>query len=251
MLNPGQISQFRGRGFCLVGPAMTAQQLASARAAADELVAAANRGEPHPPSFLREGAAYNAISKAGNRLFFSNRCEHFPGLEAFIKGQTMANIARQLLGPGVYLFNEQVVVKAPQHGDSFAWHQDSGYIRFAHRPYLTLWCALDDSTRDNGTVELIPRDIRADATVNPHRWDEAGANLVGYEGDAMGELVEVPAGSIVAFSSVTLHRTGANRTNLPRRALVCQYSAEPLLRPDTGRSHKRAVKMPAAQSPGT
>jgi ectoine hydroxylase-related dioxygenase (phytanoyl-CoA dioxygenase family) len=248
MLNPGQISRFHARGFCDVGPAMTAQQLASARAAADELVAAANRGEPYPPSFLREGEAYNAISKAGNRLFFSNRCEHFPGLEAFIKGQTLAAIAHQLLGPEVYLFNEQVVVKAPQHGDSFAWHQDSGYIRFAHRPYLTLWCALDDSTRDNGSVVLIPRDIRSDTTVNPHQWDEGGANLVGYHGDAVGELVEVPAGSVVAFSSVTLHRTGANRTDEPRRALVCQYTAEPLLRPDTGRPHNRAVRMPGPKA---
>ena len=46
----------------------------------------------------------------------------------------MATLAQALLGPAVYLFNEQVVVKAPQLGDSFAWHQDSGYIRFAHRP---------------------------------------------------------------------------------------------------------------------
>ena len=160
----------------------------------------------------------------------------------------MAAIAHQLLGPQAYLFNEQVVVKAPQHGDSFAWHQDSGYIRFAHRPYLTLWCALDDSTRDNGTVELIPRDIRADAKVNPHQWDEAGANLVGYDGNATGEVLEVSAGSIVAFSSVTLHRTGANRTDRPRRALVCQYTAEPLLRPDTGRPHNRAVQMPAQKA---
>jgi ectoine hydroxylase-related dioxygenase (phytanoyl-CoA dioxygenase family) len=53
-----------------------------------------------------------------------------------------------------------------------------------------------------------------------------------------------PAGSIVAFSSVTMHRTGANTTDQPRRALVCQYTAEPLLRPDTGRAHNRAVKMP-------
>ena len=43
---------------------------------------------------------------------------------------------------------------------------------------------------------------------------------------------------------MTLHRTGANRTDKPRRALVCQYTAEPILRPDTGRPHNRAVPMP-------
>ena len=244
MLSPAQIDNFHRRGFCVIERVMSEEPLNAARAAADALVDAANRDHPYPPSFLREGEAYTAISKAGSRLFFSNRCEHFPLLERFIKGELLSAIASDLIGPDVYLFNEQVVVKAPQLGDSFAWHQDSGYIRFEHKPYLTLWCALDDSTRDNGTVFIIPRDIRQDTTVNPHQWDTAGANLVGYFGDEAGELVEVSAGSVVAFSSVTLHRTGANRTDRSRRALVCQYTAEPLLRPDTGRPHNRAVKVP-------
>ena len=249
MLKPAQINSFKSRGYCVMEGVMSATQLADARAAADALVQAAQQGRPYPPSFLREGEAYDGISKAGNRLFFSNRCETFPALEAFVKGPTMASIAQDLLGPDVYLFNEQVVVKAPQHGDSFAWHQDSGYIKFAHRPYLTLWCALDDSTRDNGTVYLIPRDISQDLSVNPHDWDESGANLVGYRGDDAGQMVEVPAGSVVAFSSVTIHRTGANRTDQPRRALVCQYTAEPLLRPDTGRPHNRAEALSAKATP--
>lgn len=244
MLTAAQLESFRTQGFCVIERAMAADALEAARQAADALVAAAARGEPYPPSFLREGESYSAITKAGNRLFFSNRCEHFPALERFIKGEMMGTIARELLGSDVWLFNEQMVVKAPQHGDSFAWHQDSGYIKFAHRPYLTLWCALDDSTRHNGTVYIIPRDIEADRSVTPHEWDTSGANLVGYRGDEPGLLVEVPAGSVVAFSSVTMHRTGANTTDRPRRALVCQYTAEPLLRPDTGRAHNRAVPMP-------
>ena len=244
MLSPAQIHSFQTRGYCVIERAMSAQQLADARAATDELTVAATQGHAYPPSFLREGESYSAISKGSTRLFFSNRCEHFPALESFIKGEMLGEIAHDLLGTQAYLFNEQVVVKAPQLGDSFAWHQDSGYIKFAHKPYLTLWCALDDSTRHNGTVFIIPRDLGSDLSVNLHEWDEGGANLVGYRGDIEGEVVEVPAGSVVAFSSVTLHRTGANRTDQPRRALVCQYTAEPILRPDTGRPHNRAVPMP-------
>jgi ectoine hydroxylase-related dioxygenase (phytanoyl-CoA dioxygenase family) len=189
----------------------------------------------------------SAICK-GSRQFFSNRCEIFPALEQFVKGETMAQLASDLLGSQTWLFNEQIVVKAPQHGDSFAWHQDSGYVPFAHRPYLTVWCALDHSTRDNGTLFVIPRDISQDLSVTKHEWDTSGANLVGYRGPDDGEVVEVPAGSAVAFSSVMMHRTGANRTDRPRRALVCQYTAEPLLRPETGRPHNRAVPMPSVSA---
>ena len=39
---------------------------------------------------------------------------------------------------------------------------------------------------------------------------------------------------MVAFSSLTLHRSGPNRTPRPRRAYVCQYTAEPLRDPQSG-----------------
>lgn len=243
MLTSAQVEQFTRRGFCVIDRVMAPQHLADVRAAADRLVAATLNGQPYPPSYLREGETYSAINKS-SRLFFSNRCEHFPGFERFVKGELVAAIARDLLGPEVFLFNEQVVVKAPQHGDSFAWHQDSGYVRFKHRPFLTLWCALDDATRHNGTVYLIPRDLCQDTEVAKHEWQENGSNLVGYRGTEQGEMLEVPAGSIVAFSSLTMHRTGANNTDRPRRALVCQYSAEPLLHPVTGRPQNRATPVP-------
>jgi ectoine hydroxylase-related dioxygenase (phytanoyl-CoA dioxygenase family) len=243
MLSTAQIDQFNTHGFCVIDRVMSPQHLADVRAAADKLVDASLSGAPYPPSHLREGETYGAINKS-SRLFFSNRCEHFPEFEHFVKGELVAAIARDLLGPNVFLFNEQVVVKAPQHGDSFAWHQDSGYVRFKHRPFLTLWCALDDATRHNGTVYLIPRDLRKDTEVSKHEWEDNGSNLVGYRGTETGEIVEVAAGSIVAFSSLTMHRTGANSTDRPRRALVCQYSAEPLLRPETGRPQNRATPVP-------
>ena len=41
----------------------------------------------------------------------------------------------------------------------------------------------------------------------------------------------MPAGSIVAFSSVTFHRSGANSTNETRRVFVAQYSVEPIIDP--------------------
>jgi ectoine hydroxylase-related dioxygenase (phytanoyl-CoA dioxygenase family) len=245
MLSPAQINSFNTRGYCVIERAMPAAQLAAVRAAADALVEAVKKGDPYPPAHLREGETYSAINKS-SRLFFSNRCEHFPGFEGFVKGDLVAAIAQDLLGPNVYLFNEQIVVKAPQHGDSFAWHQDSGYVRFSHQPFLTLWCALDDATKENGTVYILPRDINQDASVAVHEWEENGSNLIGYRGAEQGEIIEIPAGSIVAFSSLTMHRTGGNSTDQPRRALVCQYSAAPLLRPETGRPQNRAVRLPVS-----
>ena len=39
----------------------------------------------------------------------------------------------------------------------------------------------------------------------------------------------MPAGSVVAFSSRTFHRSGPNTTDRVRRVYLAQYSAEPIM----------------------
>ena len=72
----------------------------------------------------------------------------------------MAQVAQATLGPNAYLFHEQWVIKGAEQGMKFAWHQDSGYVKFYdnstyHKPYLTCWCPLDDVSEENGTVYLL------------------------------------------------------------------------------------------------
>ena len=146
----------------------------------------------------------------------------------------MRDITTAFLGETVFLFNEQWVVKGAEQGMKFAWHQDSGYVNFrdpgnTHRPYLTCWCALDDMTRENGTISVMPHDrVGSRGTVFPHRHEPGSNDLVGYEGDDPGVLVEMPAGSVAVFTSTSLHRSGANTTSGLRRAYLTQYTREPL-----------------------
>ena len=157
----------------------------------------------------------------------------------FVFSDLMAGITQALLGDNVYLFYEQFVVKAAEKGGTFAWHQDSAYVPFAHRPYLTCWCTLDDVTEENSTVYMLPYDRAGTREVVPHTQLETDWDLVGYRGDDPGVPVICPAGSIALFSSVCLHRSGANTTPHPRRIYLPQYSAEPITNPN-GRLHNIA-----------
>ena len=52
-------------------------------------------------------------------------------------------------------------MKGAEQGMKFAWHQDSGYVKWynpttEHKPYVTCWCTLDDVSEENGTVYLLP-----------------------------------------------------------------------------------------------
>ena len=136
--------------------------------------------------------------------------------------------------------NEQYVVKSAEQGIPFSWHQDSGFIDYPHRPYLTCWIALDDMTEANGTVYLLPYSRAGTRDVVEHVRDQETGDLVGYFGDDSGDPVIVPAGSIACFSTTLFHRSGPNTTDRVRRVYVAQYSAEPILSEDGSQPRRLA-----------
>lgn len=221
----GRYSQFRRDGYVVVPNALDAAELALLRGTCATLL-----DEPVDDG----GDGRHKIGLGQDRRFLSHRHEEFPELAEFVLGPTMAQFAASVLGEDSLLFNEQFVVKGPKTGASFAWHQDGFYVGYDHKPYVTVWIALDDTTIENGCVYIQPRDLNAKAGLDPHVWLADTAEYNGYDGDDPGKAMECPAGTIVMFSSETLHRSGRNVTDQPRRAYICQYSPEPIRDPDTG-----------------
>ena len=163
------------------------------------------------------------------RRYFVRAYDSSAEVRRFLFSGLMAEVARTALGDTVHLFNEQYVVKAAERGMHFGWHQDSGFIPYAHAPYLTCWIPLDDVSEANGTVHLLPYARAGTRDVVSHVRDEATNDLIGYTGDDPGDPVVARAGSIVCFSSTVFHRSGPNLTDHMRRVYVAQYSAQPLL----------------------
>ena len=178
------------------------------------------------------------ITHRGKRYFIGNVYRMSPYLWRFLYSDFMAEIARAALGEEVYLFNEQWVVKGPEQGMKFSWHQDSGYVKGSdpnttHKPYLTCWCTLDDVSEENGTVYLLPHSRGGTKhQIMDHEREEGTNDLVGYKGDDPGIPITVPAGSVVAFTSYNFHRSGANTTPQMRRVYLAQYSAQPIMQSD-------------------
>lgn len=168
------------------------------------------------------------------RYFISNQYRFSHRLQAFLFGDLMAAVAEATVGPTAYLLHEQWVVKGPERGMSFAWHQDSAYIRhegrtLEHKPYVTCWCPLDDVNEENGTVYLLPHARGGTGQrVVAHTARQQSTDLVGYHGQDPGIPIIAPAGSIVAFSSLVLHRSGANASPRMRRVYLPQYSSQPV-----------------------
>ena len=174
------------------------------------------------------------------RRYFLHAYDTSAEVRRFLFSDLMAEVARTALGDTVHLFNEQYVVKAAERGMHFGWHQDSGFIPYAHEPYLTCWIPLDDVSEANGTVHLLSYSRAGTRDVVPHVRDEATNDLIGYTGDDPGDPVVARAGSIVCFSSTVFHRSGPNTTDHMRRVYVAQYSTQPLLNEEGTRPHNLA-----------
>jgi hypothetical protein len=184
------------------------------------------------------------ISHRGKR-YFANECQRVaPQLRSVLFSAVMADICRATLGGDAYFFFDQYVVKGPEGGLPFSWHQDSGYVVGNggppdHSPYLTCWCPLDDATEANGTVRLIPGSHRNG--ILAHARQPGTNDLVGAPAETAGVIVEAKAGDLVAFSSLTLHATGANRSDRARRVYLAQYTPEAMLDPGTRHLRRNAI----------
>ena len=78
------------------------------------------------------------LNHRGKRYFSALVFKQRPELRQFLFSDLMAQICQATLGPNVWLFWEQYVIKCADKGMKFSWHQDSGYVGDPnHKPYLT------------------------------------------------------------------------------------------------------------------
>ena len=175
------------------------------------------------------GAETLGLSHKEKRYSLACRHEESPILERLLFGDLMMEIIRSVVGKEAYLFLELFVIKSANTGIPFAWHQDSGYLLGnPHKPFVSLWCALDDMTEENGALSVLPYSRAESIDVVEHSKDKETNDLIGYRGSDPGIAIPVPSGSVIVMSSTTFHCSGTNKTDKPRRAFLASYSPEPV-----------------------
>lgn len=145
----------------------------------------------------------------------------------FVKQPIYLEASRKLIGPEVDLYYNQAAVKPPELSKTFGWHQDSGYTTTEPLEYITCWTAIGDSDLDNGCIWVIPGSNKHG--VFPHvrqeETDEMYGGVNARFGDETGAIpVEMKAGQVAIFSSLTLHKSGPNLSkDRTRYGYVPQY----------------------------
>lgn len=156
-----------------------------------------------------------------------------PGFHDVLWNPRFLVAASQLLGNvPVRFWHDQLFWKPAKKGGVVAWHQDYSYwTRTKPVAHLTCWCALDDATKANGCLQYI---------AGSHRWGLLPKPVLAGEIQGIKDFLnddqkeqfdhpqfaEVKAGEAIFHHSLTLHGSGENKSDKPRRAFVINAFAD-------------------------
>jgi len=86
---------------------------------------------------------------------------HFSDRSLFrwLLSDTVLDLVEPILGPDIALFSSHFICKPKGDGRRVPWHEDSAYWSKLLYPadIVTVWLAIDPSTRENGCMYVVPR----------------------------------------------------------------------------------------------
>lgn len=155
-------------------------------------------------------------------------------LRALALNETIgAMCARLLRTDQIRLWHDQLLYK-PGGGKAsghVGWHQDYFYWQCVDRPdMVTAWIAFDDVTVENGCMYVVPRSHRWGMMAESDFFNTDLSNLESKVPLPEGERFEtvpciLPKGHVSFHHALTIHGSGANTTDRPRRSLVVHTMA--------------------------
>ena len=233
-----QIQQFDRDGFLIVDKVVGPEEIEIARAGMDRILAGTYTGDRRPAAIRSTPHPTFGNAKTTHWVLNSRLVDEH--VWSLVTQAEVARAAARLLHTSSLSVIEDQLLDKPGGGSPVATHQDYRYWQFSNNPSMvTCWIALDDMSREIGTVELIP---------GSHRWGQYafdrsladdfkdqvdGANVYMRVADSLrppGAEMQfvpalVPAGGAAFFHSLTIHCSGPNRTDRRRRALSIHYAA--------------------------
>ncbi|MEM7131085.1 MAG: phytanoyl-CoA dioxygenase family protein [Chloroflexota bacterium] len=143
----------------------------------------------------------------------------------------IVNNIRMLMGEEIAFFHGKVMLKEPQSGGAWEWHQDYGYWYdqgYAYPRLMSAFVALDPATKENGCLQV----LRGSHLLGRLDHTEVGSQT-GAEEERMQRIeemleqvhCEMTPGSVLFFHSNLLHGSAPNESDHSRRAFIICYNA--------------------------
>lgn len=134
-------------------------------------------------------------------------------------------LVEPILGEDLALFSTHFICKPKGNGKRVPWHEDSAYWKDQINPMevVTVWFALDPSTRENGCMMVIPETHRTGSkgfsdydAVDPTKNVFATEISARQRDDSRRVLIELQPNQCSLHDSRIMHGSEANTSHLRR-----------------------------------
>jgi ectoine hydroxylase-related dioxygenase (phytanoyl-CoA dioxygenase family) len=240
MLTQDQIAQFHEQGYVIAQGGATPQQIAALSAELDRWIEesrayAANYGETVDGKMrfdLEPG--HSATAPRLRRV--ANPADISEVYRAVLFDGPLVDLVAQLIGPDVKFHHCKLNNKLPGMATRVDWHQDHAYDPHSNDDVVVALLMLDDTSEANGCLMVVPGSHRE--RYSHYQGDRfVGATPPQHDADFARRAVPITgkAGDVCLMHTWCLHASGQNRSDAPRRLLICDYTAADAvpLRPPT------------------
>lgn len=141
---------------------------------------------------------------------------------------TILDMVAQILGENIALWNSSFFAKPARVGSTTPWHQDGEYWPMRPLATCTVWIAVDDATRENGCLRIIPGSHR-DQRLRQHQTNDGpglalNQELIAEEYDESQAVdLVLEAGQISLHDVYLVHGSEPNRSPYPRRGMTLRF----------------------------
>ncbi len=139
----------------------------------------------------------------------------------------LLDLVESAIGPDIILWTTALFCKPPGVGALVPWHQDGEYWPIRPPGTVTLWLALDRSTRENGAMQFVPGSHRVGYfkhrnAANPQAALDNEIDDPRFDARA-ARFDELDAGQLSLHDVMLAHGSAPNRSRHRRAGLTFRY----------------------------
>jgi len=235
-------SHFLENGYLLAGEIFSPAEVSALR---DVYMASLER--------LKAEGKYQSIRKSSGeeKPVYQIRAAHLydAAFKKIIEDARILDKVESLIGPNIRLVLMQGLYKPPFTGGVIGWHQDDYYFR-VNKPnaVVSAWLTLDDVDEKNGCMWVIPRAHHGLVSHVPTE-NKDGVYIPDAD-ESRAVPLRMKAGEIMFHHGATPHRTLANESERPRRALAMHFMDAGCIPLGEGRAEEPVENMPLLRGTG-
>jgi chlorinating enzyme len=187
------------------------------------------------------------LADKGSKLSDELDTPHFrdPRLLEFLLSDEVLDLVEPIIGPNIGLWSSHFISKDPHTGRATPWHEDSAFWNGRLSRFdglVTVWLAIDRSTRENGCMRVIPGTHR-NGFSEYAPVDQAGntfqRGIVDVVDESQAVYFELERGESSLHDSRIVHGARPNTSPNRRCGYTMRYfSTEALVYPEKNSGHK-------------